>query len=69
MWQAQVASLSGTTEAITLYSSAKYPQIPPEQADFVPLFGGKETKLPIATLSLDAGQHQVCHTFTTYCEN
>jgi WAS family protein 1 len=57
--QAQVAAIAGTKEAITLFSSAKYLQAPTEQADFVPVFGGKQSKFPVATISLDAGQHQV----------
>ena len=58
-YQAQVAAIAGTKEAITLFSSAKYLQVPTEQADFVPLFGGKQSEFPIATVSIDAGQHQV----------
>lgn len=57
--QAQVAAIAGTKEAITLFSSAKYLQVPSEQADFVPVFGGKQSEFPLATISLDAGQHQV----------
>ncbi|KAG0609403.1 hypothetical protein M758_8G181100 [Ceratodon purpureus] len=56
--EAQVAAIAGTKEAITLFSSAKYLQVPTEQADFVPLFGGKQSEFPIATVSIDAGQHQ-----------
>lgn len=58
-WQAQIAALAGTKEAITLFSSAKYLQVPTEQTDFAPLFGGKQAEFSTATVSVDAGQPQV----------
>lgn len=56
--EAQIAAFAGTKEAITLFSSAKYLQVPTDQTDFVPVFGGKQSELPIATISLAACQHQ-----------
>ena len=62
-WQAKVTALSGTKNATTLYSTAKYPHLSPDEIDFAPLFGGKvhghQTDHPVATLSLNIGQQQV----------
>lgn len=56
-------AIAGSKRAITVYSSAKYPVVASEVADFVPLFGGEksgdEKLLPAVTLNLTTGSGQV----------
>lgn len=60
--QTQVNFITGTSRAITVFSSSKYPAIPAAQQDFIPLFGGKvgETysEFPSSMISLSSGQSQ-----------
>lgn len=65
--QNQIRSITGTSRAITVFSSSKYPGIPASQQDFVPLFGGRVGELysefPLSTIFLSSGQSQVCCVF------
>eukprot|EP00250_Pteridium_aquilinum_P019635 c24504_g1_i2 orf=271-1809(+) len=60
--QTQIGSITGTSRAITVFSSPKYPTIPASQQDFIPLFGGRVgeyyAEFPLSTISLSSGQSQ-----------
>eukprot|EP00249_Psilotum_nudum_P018552 c26860_g1_i2 orf=193-1506(+) len=60
--QAKVDAISGTKKATTIFSSSRYPFIPPEAQDFTSLYGGQTAGVswdfPIATISLISGQCQ-----------
>lgn len=60
--QNQIRSITGTSRAITVFSSSKYPGIPASQQDFVPLFGGRVgesySEFPLSTIFLSSGQSQ-----------
>ncbi|EFJ38556.1 hypothetical protein SELMODRAFT_402573 [Selaginella moellendorffii] len=56
--QANVDSISGSRQAITVLSSAKYPQVSSDAVDFKPLFGGHDEPLPVFKVELNMGNFQ-----------
>ncbi|XP_024524409.1 WASH complex subunit 1 isoform X1 [Selaginella moellendorffii] len=56
--KANVDSISGSRQAITVLSSAKYPQVSSDAVDFKPLFGGHDEPLPVFKVELNMGNFQ-----------